>query len=57
MAEDLCEKMITLYARDIEKNGKVDECYDPLTGEPIMNLEFLSWNCLVIQMLRELKKD
>ena len=57
LAEDLCDKMVTLYARDIEKNGKVDECYDPLTGEPIMNLEFLSWNCLVIQMLRELKKD
>lgn len=53
LAEDLCGKMVSLYARDIEKTGKVDECYDPLTGEPIMGKSFLSWNCLIIQMLNE----
>ncbi len=56
LAEDLCEKMVHLYATDIEKSGKVDECYDPLTGEAIMNRSFLSWNCLIIQMINEVKK-
>ena len=57
LAEDLCSKIISLYAKDIVKNGKVDECYHPLTGEPIMNRSFLSWNCLIIQMLNKLKNE
>lgn len=57
LAKDLCEKMVNLYADDILKTGKVDECYDPMTGEPIMNKSFLSWNCLIIQMLNELRED
>ena len=55
LAEDLCGKIIHLYARDIEKNGKTDECYHPITGEPIMGHSFLSWNCLIIKMLKEIK--
>lgn len=55
LAEDICQKMVSLYAKDITENGKVDECYDPLTGKAIMDRSFLSWNCLIIQMLNKLK--
>ncbi len=53
LAKDLCEKMIGLFANDIIKNGKTDECFHPDTGEPIMGRSFLSWNCLIIKMMKE----
>jgi putative isomerase len=53
LARDLVLKQVHLYANDIKKNGKTDECYHPLTGEPIMGHSFLSWNCLIIKMLKE----
>lgn len=55
LAEDLCDKMVTIFARDIEKNGKTSESYHPITGDPIMNHSFLSWNCLIVKMLKEIK--
>lgn len=53
LAKDLCEKMLDNFYKDIEKNGKVDECYYPETGEPIMNQSFISWNALIIKMIKE----
>lgn len=55
LAQELCEKMILNFANDIKKTGKVDECYNPDTGEAIMNQSFLSWNCLIIKMLEEIR--
>ena len=55
LATDLCQKMLNNFAKDIEKSSKVDECYNPETGEPIMNQSFISWNCLIIKMLNECK--
>lgn len=57
LAADLCERISALFARDIEKTGKVDECYHPLTGEAIMGKSFLSWNCLIVSMLKALKEE
>lgn len=55
LAIELCEKMVHNFAHDIEKNGKTSESYHPITGEPIMKHNFLSWNCLIIKMLKEIK--
>ena len=55
LAVELCEKMVHIFALDIEKNGKTSESYHPITGEPIMEYSFLSWNCLIIKMLKEIK--
>ena len=56
LASSLCESQINLYAKDIQTTGKVDECYHPDLGEPIMKRSFLSWNCLIISMLKKLKE-
>lgn len=55
LAKDLCERLIPIMARDIEERGFVCECYSPDTGEPIMKHSFLSWNALIIKMLKEIK--
>ena len=55
LAEELCEKMVHLFACDIKKNGKTSESYHPITGEPIMEHSFLSWNCLIIKMIGDVK--
>lgn len=53
LAKDLCERLVKILARDIKKTGKVSECYHPMTGEPVIGLNFLSWNCLIIKMIKE----
>jgi putative isomerase len=53
LAKDLCDKMTNNFYNDIVKNGKVDECYNPDTGEPIMNQSFISWNALIVKMIKE----
>lgn len=55
LAKDLCEKLVVNFAKDIREHGKVDECYNPETGEAIMNQSFLSWNCLIIKMLEDIR--
>jgi putative isomerase len=55
LATDLCYRLVGVMANDIEKTGKVCECYSPDTGEPIMAYSFLSWNCLIIKMLKEIR--
>ena len=55
LAKDLCERLIPIMARDIEERGFVCECYSPNDGQPIMKHSFLSWNALIIKMLKEIK--
>lgn len=52
-AEILKEKILDLVGEDIKLTGHMSESYSFLNGKPIMNGGFLSWNCLVIEMLRE----
>lgn len=54
LAEEICEKMVENFAKDILANGKTDECYHPETGEPIMGKSFLSWNSLIVGMIHSL---
>ena len=56
LAEDLCNRIVSTYADDINNTGKICEAYHPITGKPIMNHSFLSWNCLIIKMIKELKQ-
>ena len=50
-AKELAEKTITLFGKDIEKNGEPHEYYDPETGEGINNPGFQNWNLLSIKMI------
>lgn len=52
-ALELCDKIILLIGRDIEKTGTLHEFYHPMSGEPIMNGGFLNWNILVLNMIDE----
>lgn len=56
LAENLLKTQVDLYAKDIQTTGKVDECYHPDTGEAIMGRSFLSWNCLIVSMLKMLNE-
>ena len=56
-AKELAEKTITLFGRDIEKNGEPHEYYDPETGEGITHLGFQNWNLLSIKMIDWLNKN
>lgn len=51
LADELADKTIELFGKDIEKNGAMHEYYDPETGEGIYNKDFLSWNMLVANMI------
>ena len=55
-AQELAEKTIILFGRDIEKYGKMHEYYDPDTGEGVHNLGFQSWNLLAVNMYNYLRK-
>ncbi len=54
-ATDLAKKTITMFGRDIEKNGEMHEYYDPETGEGVNNPGFQNWNLLSLNMLEWLK--
>lgn len=49
-AQDLAEKTIQLFGRDIERFGALHEYYQPENGEPILNRGFQNWNYLVLNM-------
>jgi putative isomerase len=51
-ADQLADKTIRLLAQDIRQSGAIHEYYDPETGRPLMNKGFLSWNLLVLEMIR-----
>ena len=50
-ARSLAGKTITLFGRDIEKNGQMHEYYDPDSGEGVYNSGFQSWNLLSLNMV------
>ena len=50
-AEDLAEKTIRLFGRDLERFGALHEYYQPENGEPILNKGFQNWNYLVLGMI------
>ena len=54
-AKDLAEKTITMFGRDIEKNGEMHEYYDPETGEGVNNPGFQNWNLLSLNMVQWLR--
>jgi putative isomerase len=54
-AEDLCARTLRLLGRDLEKTGTLHEYYNPFTGEPVMNGDFVNWNVLALNMADELR--
>lgn len=53
LAEDLLSRIIKLLGKDVEESGAFSESYVPETGNRMMHNGFLSWNLLVISMLKE----
>lgn len=51
-AEELADKTIALFGRDIEECGQMHEYYDPETGRGVYNPGFQSWNLLCGEMIR-----
>ena len=50
-AQELAEKTVRLFGRDLETSGALHEFYHPDTGEPIMTKGFQNWNFLVLNMI------
>lgn len=50
-AQEMAEKTIMLFGRDIKNNGSLHEYYNPDTGEGIINPGFQNWNYLVLNMI------
>lgn len=49
-AEELANKTVELFGRDLERFGALHEYYQPENGEPILNPGFQNWNYLVLNM-------
>lgn len=54
-AEELANKTIELFGRDIEECDELQEYYDPETGNGITNKGFQNWNLLAIKMANDIK--
>jgi alpha,alpha-trehalase len=52
-AIDLAKKITKICLLDIEKTGGMHENYNAETGEPLAAPNFISWNLLVANMLKE----
>jgi hypothetical protein len=52
-ALNLAHTTTKLLRDDFRKTGGMNECYNPETGEPIANGDFLSWNLLAEHMVSE----
>lgn len=50
-ADALADKTISLLAKDLEKNGSLNEYYHPETGLALSHKGFIDWNLLVLEML------
>ena len=50
-ARELATETVILLGRDLEKSGGFHEYYLPSNGEPVLNIHFLNWNCLVLNMI------
>jgi putative isomerase len=47
----LAGKTRLLLEKDLLESGAMHECYDPDTGRPNFNTDFLSWNVLALLMV------
>ena len=56
-AEELCEKTVALFAKDIREYGALSESYLPDTGEPMLYHGFLNWNVLVLDMVKKCRAN
>jgi putative isomerase len=50
-AREMASETIVLLGRDIERYGGMHEYYQPSNSEPVLNIGFLNWNMLVINMI------
>lgn len=50
-AREMASETIVLLGRDIERYGGMHEYYQPSNGEPVLNIGFLNWNMLVMNMI------
>jgi putative isomerase len=55
LAADLCARTLRLLGRDLERTGTLHEYYNPFSGEPVMNEDFVNWNVLALNMADELR--
>lgn len=53
-ASALCGNVMKLLGDDLRKTGTLHEYYNPETGEPIVNGDFINWNILALNMADEL---
>ncbi len=53
LAQDLLSRVVNLLGKDVEESGAFSESYVPETGNRMMHNGFLSWNLLIISMLKE----
>lgn len=51
LAEELADKTIKLFGRDIAECGEMHEYYDPETGRGVNNQGFQSWNLLCANII------
>ena len=51
LADELADKTIKLFGRDIAECGEMHEYYDPETGRGVNNKGFQSWNLLCANIL------
>lgn len=52
-AEELAQKTLDLLVEDFAHSGGMNECYDPETGAPAANGDFVSWDLLGEHILDE----
>jgi putative isomerase len=50
-AQEIAEKTVRLFGKDLENSGSLHEFYHPDNGEPIMTKDFQNWNFLVLNMI------
>ena len=53
-AAELCGNVMKLLGDDLRKTGTLHEYYNPETGEPVVNGDFINWNILALNMADEL---
>ena len=56
-AQELAQKTVRLFGRDIIACGQMHEYYNPETGDGVNNPGFQNWNFLAVTMFDWLKKE
>ncbi len=54
-AAELCNNVMRLLGNDLRQTGTLHEYYNPETGEPVVNGDFINWNILALNMADELE--